>query len=79
MCDAHHIRHWADGGPTCLDYLVMLFGHHHRTLHDTTWHVRLRRDTGHGSTLRRGAVTGRSGQAPLPVTVTGTLPRVALE
>ena len=24
MCEAHHIRHWADGGPTDLENLVML-------------------------------------------------------
>ena len=44
MCHAHHIRHWADGGPTSLANLVMLCGHHHRTLHDTTWQVRLAPD-----------------------------------
>ncbi len=41
MCHAHHIRHWADGGPTSLANLVMLCGHHHRTIHDTPWDVRL--------------------------------------
>ena len=30
-CAAHHIRHWADGGPTSLDNAVLLCGHHHRT------------------------------------------------
>jgi hypothetical protein len=32
--DAHHIRHWADGGPTNLDNLVQLCRHHHRLLHE---------------------------------------------
>jgi hypothetical protein len=32
--DAHHIRHWADGGPTRLDNLVLLCGAHHRLLHE---------------------------------------------
>lgn len=41
MCHAHHIRHWADGGPTSLDNLVLLCGHHHRTIHHTPWQVRL--------------------------------------
>ena len=27
--DGHHIRHWADGGATCLDNLVLLCRHHH--------------------------------------------------
>ncbi|MET8041638.1 DUF222 domain-containing protein [Micromonospora sp. NPDC005215] len=40
-CAAHHIRHWADGGPTSLDNSVLLCGHHHRHLHQTEWAVRL--------------------------------------
>ena len=32
-CDAHHIVHWADGGPTALDNLVLLCRPHHRLLH----------------------------------------------
>jgi hypothetical protein len=31
--DAHHIRHWADGGETRLDNLVKLCRFHHRKLH----------------------------------------------
>ena len=31
--DAHHIRHWADGGETSLDNLVTLCRFHHRELH----------------------------------------------
>jgi hypothetical protein len=41
MCHAHHITHWAHGGETNLDNLVLLCGHHHRTLHHTPWKVRL--------------------------------------
>ena len=44
MCHAHHITHWADGGSTSLNNLVMLCGHHHRTIHDTAWQVRLATD-----------------------------------
>ena len=44
MCHAHHIRHWIHGGPTSLDNLVLLCGHHHRTLHHTPWQVRLAHD-----------------------------------
>ncbi|MEU8184096.1 DUF222 domain-containing protein [Micromonospora sp. NPDC049044] len=40
-CDAHHIRHWADGGPTSLDNAVLLCGHHHRHLHHGDWAIRL--------------------------------------
>jgi hypothetical protein len=39
--DGHHIRHWADGGPTCLDNLVLLCGHHHDVIHHTAWTVRI--------------------------------------
>jgi hypothetical protein len=44
MCHAHHIRHWADGGPTSLDNLVILCGHHHRTIHHSPWEVRVADD-----------------------------------
>ena len=33
-CDAHHVRHWADGGPTSLDNLVLLCSRHHTLVHD---------------------------------------------
>jgi len=32
--DAHHIRHWADGGETRLDNLLQLCRHHHRLVHE---------------------------------------------
>ncbi len=32
-CDAHHVRHWADGGETALDNLVLLCRPHHRAIH----------------------------------------------
>jgi hypothetical protein len=32
--DAHHIKHWARGGDTSLDNLVLLCGHHHRLVHE---------------------------------------------
>ncbi len=33
-CEAHHIEHWADGGATSLDNLVLLCRFHHRALHE---------------------------------------------
>ncbi len=33
--------HWADGGPTAITNLVLLCGHHHRTIHHHDWQVRL--------------------------------------
>lgn len=32
-CDAHHVVHWADGGPTALSNLVLLCRPHHRLVH----------------------------------------------
>ena len=32
--DGHHIEHWADGGATSLDNLVMLCRHHHHLVHE---------------------------------------------
>jgi Domain of unknown function (DUF222)/HNH endonuclease len=32
--DAHHIVHWAHGGATKLDNLILLCGRHHRLLHE---------------------------------------------
>lgn len=36
-CDAHHVRHWADGGATATHNMVLLCRHHHRTLHAGDW------------------------------------------
>jgi hypothetical protein len=32
-CDAHHVVHWADGGPTALTNLVLLCRRRHRMVH----------------------------------------------
>ncbi|MEW1956122.1 HNH endonuclease [Kineococcus sp. NPDC059986] len=32
-CHLHHVVHWADGGPTSVDNLVLLCGRDHRALH----------------------------------------------
>ena len=35
----HHQQHWADGGPTDLDNLILLCWFHHRFLHEHRWHI----------------------------------------
>jgi 5-methylcytosine-specific restriction endonuclease McrA len=35
----HHVRHWAQGGETSLDNLVLLCGQHHRVIHHGHWTV----------------------------------------
>ncbi len=37
--DAHHIIHWADGGETKLDNLILLCRRHHRALHEEGFRV----------------------------------------
>ena len=39
--DAHHVVHWADGGETKLDNLVLLCRHHHRLVHEGGYEVTL--------------------------------------
>jgi len=38
---AHHIVHWADGGNTDADNLILLCGYHHRLVHERGWRVEL--------------------------------------
>jgi hypothetical protein len=63
---AHHLVHWADGGATNLDNLVLLCHAHHRLIHEGGW-----RTSGHpardlrfhdptGRPLRRAAAEPRS-------------------
>jgi hypothetical protein len=39
MCDAHHLVHWAEGGATTLDNLVLLCKHDHRGTHNGYWDI----------------------------------------
>jgi len=39
--DAHHVRHWADGGETSLGNLLLLCSHHHRLVHEEGWKIEL--------------------------------------
>jgi hypothetical protein len=40
-CDAHHCKHWADGGPTSVCNLCLLCARHHRLVHRGGWDVRI--------------------------------------
>jgi hypothetical protein len=40
-CDAHHIDHWADGGPTSLCNLALLCVHHHDRVHRDGWIIKM--------------------------------------
>ena len=35
----HHVRHWANGGPTTLSNLALLCRRHHRAVHEEGYHV----------------------------------------
>ena len=41
QCRAHHVHHWADGGPTTLDNMVLVCHYHHRLIHHAGWSVRM--------------------------------------
>src|SRR5829696_10091827 len=38
-CEAHHVRHWLDGGPTDLGNLALVCRAHHRAIHDGGWQL----------------------------------------
>ncbi len=38
-CQAHHIVHWADGGPTDLDNMCLLCSRCHHKVHDNDWTI----------------------------------------
>jgi len=37
--DAHHVKHWADGGETSLGNCLLLCRHHHRLMHEGGWRI----------------------------------------
>ena len=43
-CDGHHLKHWADGGRTALDNLVLLCRRHHRAVHEEGFRVTVEAD-----------------------------------
>ena len=61
--DGHHIRHWADGGHTKLDNLLMLCKFHHRALHEGGFAIQVLDD----GALRFVDQAGRTVQAAVPM------------
>jgi hypothetical protein len=57
---AHHVKHWAEGGPTDTGNLVLVCGRHHRLVHERGWSIRGTPDHGltfvkpNGRPLRHG-------------------------
>jgi hypothetical protein len=41
LCDGHHVEHWADGGRTNLDNMLLLCRRHHRAVHEEGFRVEL--------------------------------------
>jgi predicted restriction endonuclease len=62
--DAHHIRHWADGGETSLDNLVTLCRYHHRQLHSGSFSIRAVK-TSAGQELQFTTPSGREIESSL--------------
>ncbi len=77
-CDAHHVHHWADGGATSLDNLVLLCRRHHRAIHEGGFRV-TRGGDGALTFLRPdGAPLQAAPDAPSALTgLHDALPRVA--
>jgi hypothetical protein len=64
----HHIRHWAQGGPTTLSNLAMLCRRHHRTVHEEGYQL----DREPGGELRFRRPDGRAlPEVPPPLEVPG--------
>ena len=58
VVQAHHLHHWAQGGPTKLSNLALLCRRHHRAVHEENYQVA----RGPDGTLQFGRPDGR----PLP-------------
>ena len=58
-CDAHHLRHWVDGGATDLENAGLLCERHHTVVHSRRYAGRLVRDG-----VRVAGGVGPDGTAP---------------
>ncbi len=63
---AHHRHHWADGGETSVDNLVLLCFHHHRLVHEGAY--KIEKDPGGGLRFRNrsGVLTANLPPRPPP-------------
>ncbi len=41
VCDAHHLRHWINHGPTDLENLALVCGRHHDAIHHGGWDIQM--------------------------------------
>lgn len=74
--DAHHVRHWADGGETSLANCLLLCAHHHRLVHEGGWQVRWWGNTAVFVDPRGGEhVEGRRRTPQLPADAVSALAR----
>jgi hypothetical protein len=80
---AHHVEHWADGGPTDLRNLVLLCAAHHRFVHDRALRIEVAADGRHrfsppgGPPIPRGVETEADSEG-LDLVATGPHPTDAL-
>jgi hypothetical protein len=71
--DAHHVRHWVDGGETSLDNTILVCSAHHALIHEGGFQART-----DGADIRFLAPNGREiSPAGLPPAVTTALPTVS--
>ncbi|MFM2438387.1 MAG: hypothetical protein RLZ55_1206 [Actinomycetota bacterium] len=57
-CEAHHIKHWADGGETSLDNTALMCSRHHHELHLGHWTIDARHGKPRATPIRRGRRRG---------------------
>ena len=62
--EAHHVKHWADGGETSLANTLLLCRRHHRLVHEGKMRMALDRDGKAAFFTRKGQVIGSA--PPLP-------------
>ena len=62
--EAHHVKHWADGGETSLANTILLCRRHHRLVHEGGTRLALDRDGKAVFFTREGAVLGGSPPSP---------------